>query len=238
MRASFSVAAGLARCAVGVLLVAALTAVLLLVGRHAMSLAVAALLYLLPVGLCAWRWGLLPSVFAALGAVLAIDYFFIPPYHTLTIGELVGWQALGVFIVVAGVLIGVILASLSQARACDDEASTMADLSIALASLPTREAIAEEVVQHLRRLYPKAAVSVLLQKQGEAPQEFVSGAVTLSSAQRVRLALPIQSPGGYAGAIELQGERSRLPNPNGRLLRSCAAQTALALGCLRAKEEQ
>jgi two-component system sensor histidine kinase KdpD len=63
-----------------------------------------ALLYLLPIGLCTSRWGLGAGVIAALSAFLAINYFFIEPYFTLTVHATSDLIVLVVFLIVAVVM--------------------------------------------------------------------------------------------------------------------------------------
>src|SRR5690349_9162737 len=60
-----------------------------------------ALVLLLPVLMTATRAGVLPAVTAAVGGVLAFNFFFLPPVGTLTITDPLNWVALLVFLSVA-----------------------------------------------------------------------------------------------------------------------------------------
>ncbi len=66
---------------IGVVLTIGLVALL----RTRFDLPTAVLLYLLPIIFAAARWGRGPSAFAAIVAALAHDYFFVPPFGTLTV---------------------------------------------------------------------------------------------------------------------------------------------------------
>ncbi len=78
-----------------VLAVAATTAILLLIGRATLGEAVIALLYMVPIGWSASRWGQGAGMSAAVAAALAFDFLFIPPFYTFTVGSLEGWLVLG-----------------------------------------------------------------------------------------------------------------------------------------------
>jgi hypothetical protein len=111
------------------LAVAATTFVLLLVGRQKVGEAVIALLYLVPVGWSASRWGQGAALAAAVGAALNFDFFFIPPFYTLTVGSLEGWLVLVIFVMVAILVINRIQGSLTKARESEHEAILMYELS-------------------------------------------------------------------------------------------------------------
>ncbi|HLE51589.1 MAG TPA: DUF4118 domain-containing protein, partial [Anaerolineales bacterium] len=86
------------------LLVTALTTGLLFVLRSSISSAAVALLYLLPVGMSTFLWGLGPGILAAIVAFLAFNYFFIFPYYTFFVHQTQDLLALLVFLVVAVVI--------------------------------------------------------------------------------------------------------------------------------------
>src|SRR5512145_907121 len=83
-----------------ILLVAATTALMHLIGRDTLGEAGIALIYLVPITWIAYRWGQLPGVCAAFTAALSFDFFFIPPFNTFVIGRLEGWLVFGIFIAV------------------------------------------------------------------------------------------------------------------------------------------
>jgi two-component system, OmpR family, sensor histidine kinase KdpD len=59
------------------------------------------LLYLLPVLLSAVRWGLWPSLFASFLGILAFDYFFVPPFMSLSVSDIRYLLNFAVFLLVA-----------------------------------------------------------------------------------------------------------------------------------------
>jgi len=133
--------------------VAATTAALLLL-RARLSTQVVALLYLLPVMLSATRWGLLPALMASLVAFFAFNYFFIPPTHTLVVGDPQELLALVVFFIVAVLIsqsVGAANLQAAQARARELEATALYTLTKSLnvqASLEeTLANIARQVVE-------------------------------------------------------------------------------------------
>ncbi len=60
-----------------------------------------ALLYLLPVLISAVLWGRGPSLFASLLGVLAFDFFFIPPFLSITVHDVRYLFSFAVFLLVA-----------------------------------------------------------------------------------------------------------------------------------------
>ena len=60
-----------------------------------------ALTFLLGVLVVSAAWGLRPAVFMAIVATLAFNYYFLPPYLTLTIADPQNWVALFAFLVTA-----------------------------------------------------------------------------------------------------------------------------------------
>jgi K+-sensing histidine kinase KdpD len=65
-----------------------------------------AFVYLAAVALLALGWGLIPALIAAAVSFLAVDYFFVPPVHTLTIADETDLVNLLVFFGTAGVVGG------------------------------------------------------------------------------------------------------------------------------------
>lgn len=80
--------------------VAVVTAALRLFSGH-INAATVALALLLVVLLVATRWGSRPAVAASLLGVLCFNFFFLPPFGTLTIAAPDNWIALGAFLVTA-----------------------------------------------------------------------------------------------------------------------------------------
>src|SRR5262245_26551774 len=79
----------------------AATTVLLLPARDNLSVGSIALLYRLPVVAAAAVGGVWPALGAATAADLLVNFFFVPPYHTLVVEHRDNVIALVVYIVVA-----------------------------------------------------------------------------------------------------------------------------------------
>jgi len=69
--------------------------------RHTLDKGQASLLYLPVVIACAIRFGFAPAVFGAILSFLCWDFFFLPPFGTLTVADPRDWLSLGVFLVAA-----------------------------------------------------------------------------------------------------------------------------------------
>jgi two-component system sensor histidine kinase KdpD len=221
-----------------VLLVAATTVVLLLIGRPRLGEAVIALLYLVPVGWSASRWGQGAGMAAALAAALTFDFFFIPPFLTFTVGSLEGWLVLAIFLGVGIVVVGRIESALSSARTSEREAIFMYELSAALAGLRTQSAVAHVVARRMQQLYLASLVRVVLESQGEAPRieaEEPRGGAAKGRADRV---LPILNAWGLVGEIQLWRGLMELPPEQSRLLQNLASQAAQALERTRLTEAE
>ena len=82
---------------------AAVTAVIHVLKAYApvLSLAVLYLLAVLPVAIV---WGMTYAVGVAIGSMLALNFFFLPPLYTLTLADSRNWFALTVFLVTAVVV--------------------------------------------------------------------------------------------------------------------------------------
>jgi len=69
--------------------------------RAALDLVNIALIYLIPVLLSAVLWGIRPAIFATVLAVLAFDFYFVPPLLSFTIADLRYLVSFGVYLAVA-----------------------------------------------------------------------------------------------------------------------------------------
>src|SRR5512138_3223548 len=76
------------------------TLLLKLVGGH-INAATVSLALLLNVLFIATRWGSLPALVASVMAMLCFNFFFLPPFGTLTIAATDNWIALTAFLLTA-----------------------------------------------------------------------------------------------------------------------------------------
>ncbi|MBV8650248.1 MAG: sensor histidine kinase KdpD, partial [Alphaproteobacteria bacterium] len=87
-----------------------------------------ALVYLTAVLIAAVRYGLFPSLFAALISVLAYNFFFLPPIYTFTIADPENVVALFFFLFVALITSNVTARTRSQVLTARSRAKTTAEL--------------------------------------------------------------------------------------------------------------
>jgi two-component system sensor histidine kinase KdpD len=95
----------------------ALLAVLLPFRAH-LSIAIPALAFVLPALMGVVIGGFLPGAVGALGGFVVYDYFFLPPYNTLTVRSPQNWIALAVYAAVVLIVAQVV----SQQRSAREEA--------------------------------------------------------------------------------------------------------------------
>lgn len=221
-----------------VLTVAATTAMLLLIGRATLGEAVIALLYLVPVGWSASRWGQGAGMSAAVVAALAFDFFFIPPFYTFTVGSLEGWLVLGIFLAVAIVVVGRVQSGLSRAQASEREAIFMYELSTALAGLRTQAAVAHTLARQLQQMFQATLVKVVIQMEGQPPRFIVGEPRDGMEKGRPDRVLPILNAWGLVGEIQLWRGYVELPPQESRLLQNFASQAAQALERTRLAEAE
>ncbi len=227
-RTSFSIEQ-FAQYILSALVVGGATGLMLLIGRSELGEAVIALLFLVPVGWSASRWGQGPGIFTALMAALAFDFFFIPPFYTFTVGSLEGWLVLAIFLAVAIVVVGRIQVSLTKARTSEREAILMYELSAALASLRTQEAVAHTVARFLQQRYLANLVTVFIQPKGQSteiaayePQD----GVLPGKPDRV---LPLLNNWGLVGEIQIWGRDMELPSTEAASFAISASQIGQAI---------
>jgi two-component system, OmpR family, sensor histidine kinase KdpD len=88
---------------------------LLLPFRAHLSTAIPALVFVLPALVGVVIGGFLPGVVGALGGFVVFDFFFLPPYNTLTVRSPQNWIALAVYAVVV-LIVSQVVAKLRRAR--------------------------------------------------------------------------------------------------------------------------
>jgi K+-sensing histidine kinase KdpD len=212
--------------AIAILLVAATTFFLLVIGRNELGDAVIALVYLVPITWSGYRWGQGPGITAAVAAALAFDYFFIPPFRTFAVGSLEGWLVLAIFLAVALILVGRFHASLSRAR----QATFMLELSEALSNMLTAEAVTHSVARYIQQLFQAALVNVTYQPTKQSSRIVASEPQDGIGNEKPDRLLPILNAWGMVGEIQIwRGDYTELPAEESPLLQNFAAQTARAL---------
>lgn len=139
--------AGLALCAAGL---AGLTAVLVPL-RTSLSLASIVLLYLLVVVASAVVGGLAAAFTAAIASDLVVNYFFVPPYHTLTVQNRDHVITLLVYIAVAAT-VSVAMDLAARQRAAAARTGVEAALLARISAEPVRQGSVAAMLGHVREV--------------------------------------------------------------------------------------
>jgi two-component system, OmpR family, sensor histidine kinase KdpD len=208
--------------------------VVLLSMRDSLQIATIALLYLLPVGTSAAAWGLWPGITAAVAAFFSMNYFFIPPYGTLRVHQSQDIVALVAFLglsIIISQLVGRVTHNLAMARARENEATRLYELSFALSRLGREGDILNNLAQHTLETFQADRVEILAETESaplfvRLPETSPPG-LTLPSAPTALISL--QGAQRLLGEIRLWREDGALEPPEDRLLRTFASQGVLAL---------
>jgi len=206
--------------------------------RGVLDITLIALLYLIPLGLITAFWGLGPGIASALFSFLAINYFFIEPYYTLSVHRSTDVVILAIFFVVAVVisqLVGRMQAGLAAATAREREATQLYELSTILAGLHDERSIVQMLAKQVHLIL-----------QGDHVQLGITGAQPFiihmpESNKPVRppeLIIPVQSARGVLGEIQLWKTSYPISSETKRLFQTFASQGALALERARLVEAE
>jgi K+-sensing histidine kinase KdpD len=225
-------------CLLAFLSVVILTIPLLFIGRDTLGEAVIALLYMLPVGWSAARWGQGAGICAAVSAALAFDYFFIPPFYTFAVGRLEGWLVLAIFLVVSIVVIGRIQSGLTKARTSEREALFMYEMSAALAGLRSQEAVIHALVTNLQIMFQAELVEVGIQPGNKQVPLLAKAPIEAKGSGVPDRILPILASPGLIGEIRIWRGNGWLPVEGSRLLNNLASQASQAFERARLAEAE
>jgi two-component system sensor histidine kinase KdpD len=139
--------------------------------RDSLSLAGIVLLYLVPVLLTAAAGGLWPALAAAVGADLLVNWFFVPPYHTLVVDTRDNVVALVVYLLVATAAgLAVDLVAAARARQAQRIATTTARADELARIDRLRSALLGAVGHDLRT--PLAGIKIAVSSLRQADVEF------------------------------------------------------------------
>ena len=143
---------------VGVAGLAGLTAALLPL-RGDLSLAGITLLYLVPVVAAAMAGGVWPGVAGALAADLLLNFFFVPPYHTLAVDSPANAIVLVVYVFVAAtVAVAVDVAARQRAAAARRAVETR--LLAQISAAPPAAGSLSYLLEQIRATYAMTAVAL------------------------------------------------------------------------------
>jgi two-component system, OmpR family, sensor histidine kinase KdpD len=218
-----------------VLIPPALTAVLTQT-PHQINLTSQVLLFLAAVVAIARLGGLVSALIAALWGSLLLNYYFIPPVHSITIAEPNNAIALVVFIVVALTVASVVDLAIRQTRRAvhaSVEAETLNAFAVSV--LRGDEAI-PALLERFRETFQMASVA-LLQRTGDdgphlpdensEPSRWTMVASSGADPARVPAEADTVTAAGPDGVLALRGRA--LPAADQRVLAAFAAQATGAL---------
>lgn len=214
------------------LLLTLVTSAFLYPFRETISLAVVALVYLVPVTMGAVWWGLGPGAISAVAAFLSFNYLFIQPYYTFQVHNPGDWVILAAFLAVAFViseLMGRTRANLSMAQAREIEAMRLFELGTTLARSRDEQSVAGSLAEK--------AVDALLADRVEVSIETGASALTLARGMKFTrkpdVVTPLQAARGLIGEIRLWRMRPPIQPAEERILQTFASQGVLALERIR-----
>lgn len=192
------------------------------------TLAVVVMIYLIPVGISAVRWGMLPGFLAAFSSFLLINYFFTEPRLTFKIEqveEIVALLAFLVLTITLSRLVSRMKEGLSQAKARENELSRLYELSASLLHLTHAEAIINTLAQHTRDALNADQVEILSEK----PDNFLIRTREVNTAHVAQPeTIPMQGERTIIGEIRIWRTQP-LSETEIRLIKAFASQGALAI---------
>jgi two-component system, OmpR family, sensor histidine kinase KdpD len=198
---------------------------------------VIALLYLVPVLISTAMWGLVSGIVAALGSFLTLNYFFIPPYYTLSVRHSEDLLTLLVFLAVAifiNQLIGRAKAGEEDARKREGEATRLYELSAALSSLQSFSTVSQTLADHVRETFQAVCVEVVIEGRSGKEGLSVFSPADHDSIEGIPLnRTPMQTARSLEGEIRLWRKVLPLNTSEERLMQTFANQGALAIERIR-----
>jgi two-component system sensor histidine kinase KdpD len=225
--------------------------------RSIFVLADQAMVYLLVVLLVATRVGRGPSLFAAIGSVLVLDFFFVPPYYTFSFANL-RYTVTFLVMLAAGFIVSHLTHRIRQqaeaARQRERRTAALYGMSRDFAVETAVDEIAHTAVRAVSELLGVDAV-LMLDRDGALRPQGASGTWKADSEHETAVArwvlahgriagfstdtlpgsqglyLPLVGAGGTHGVLGVAlASRPEAPTPaQNQLLETFVAQTALAL---------
>jgi two-component system sensor histidine kinase KdpD len=173
---------------------AALTSVMIPL-RTSLSIATTALVLVIPVVIGVVTGGFVAGVLSVVAGFLVYDFFFIPPYLTLSVGRSQNWAALGVYVAVM-LPVARVVAGMNAARAMERRQGKELRELFGLSSLLLEERPLDElltaVVTIVADVFGARQVALLLPRDGRL--DIAASAGQPLTPEQVRRVLP--SPGG------------------------------------------
>jgi two-component system sensor histidine kinase KdpD len=195
-----------------------------------------ALIFLLPVGLSATLWGLLPGILAAVTSFLTFNYFFIQPVGSLAVHDSEDLVILAAFLgvtIVISQLVGRIKRNLAAATDREYEALRLYEFSALLAGSQNEQTTARVLLEKVDQTLRPERIEVLIET---TPQPILLSKDVLlpENAPAMRPVVePLQSARGLIGEIRLWRIRKTVSETEQRLLKIFANQAVVAIERLR-----
>jgi two-component system, OmpR family, sensor histidine kinase KdpD len=120
------------------------------------------LAYVLSVLIVAARWGLTESLVTSIAAMLCLNYFFLPPIRSVTIGDPQNWIALFAFFVTsatASKLSATVRNRAAEAQARKIEVDRLYQLSLSLMLMDTTKKLEPQLVAAIKKHFAFDAVA-------------------------------------------------------------------------------
>ena len=173
--------------------------------RNSLSLAAAALVFVLPVVGAMLLGGARVGLLGVVLGFVVLDVVFIPPYGTLTVGSGQNWLALIVYVAVV-LLVAVVVSRLQQLRS--DSARRVADSrqllqlsELLVADKPLRELLAV-IASSVRSAFNFETVALLLPSVATGYLEIVASDGTELGGESLDRLLPVPgTPASLTGSI-------------------------------------
>jgi two-component system sensor histidine kinase KdpD len=174
--------------AVALFAMAVLTVAMIPLRSH-LSVATTALVLVVPIVIGVVAGGVTAGIISVGAGFLVYDFFFIPPYLTLSVGRPQNWVALGVYVAVM-VPVSQVVASMNsakvEARRQGREIRELFELSHLLVEDKSLELLLSSVVTTLAEVFSADQVALVLPEAGKL-EVVASAGAPLSDAQLRRL---------------------------------------------------
>jgi two-component system sensor histidine kinase KdpD len=198
-----------------------------------------ALLYLIPVMISTFLWGLIPGLLTSFLSFLTFNYFFIKPYNTLLVHQSQDLLTLIIFLAVAIVmsqLIGQERKAGLVARTKEWEATRMYELISSLAEITSVEMITKTIADKLFSTFQFDQVEVEVNENNTKGK--VTGCIPdLKPPERLpEVTRTMKTQRQQEGVIHIWHHKFNLSDAETRLLDAYCDQSALAIERIRLTE--
>jgi two-component system, OmpR family, sensor histidine kinase KdpD len=184
--------------------------------RSQLSIATTALVLVVPVVIGVVTGGFIAGALSVVAGFLVYDWYFIPPIHTLWVGDPQNWAALGVYVTVMLPVAHVVArmdAARATARRHAKEITELFQLSDLLVEERPLDELLPAIVTTLAGVFGSPQVALFLERDGHL--EIAASAGEPLSEQKLRLVLPTPA--------ELGTSRARSFDASGLLVLALAA---------------